>query len=156
MISHSTGQPQDRHHVQYQLIVKKCTSSKTRAPTTVILGDSILKNVYSNIITKSVKHQKHVVTKHFPGAKIADMNLYKKPSQGKSSAEIIIHVVQMIYLIKNQRIQQNDIMQLAKPVKTDANKIACSSILQGKTNLIARQRMLAHMYKIYVLQITSL
>ena len=57
------------------------------------------------MITKSVKHQKHVVVKHFSGAKIADMNHYKKLTQEKSPAGIIIHVVQMIYLvIKNQRI----------------------------------------------------
>ena len=43
----------------------KSTISKTRAPTTVILGDSIIKNVYGNAITKSIKHKKHVVVKHF-------------------------------------------------------------------------------------------
>ena len=51
----------------------KSIISKTRAPTTVILGDSIIKNVYGNAITKSIKHKKHVVVKHFSGAKIEDM-----------------------------------------------------------------------------------
>ena len=78
LVSHSPSQPQDRDRVQSQEIVKKSTSSKPRAPTTAIRGDSIVKNVYGNIITKSVKNQKHVVVKHFSGAKIADMDHYKK------------------------------------------------------------------------------
>ena len=45
------------------------SKTKTRAPTTVILGDSIVKNVYCNAITKSIKHKKHAVVKHFSGAK---------------------------------------------------------------------------------------
>ena len=62
----------------------KPTISKTRAPTTVILGDSIIKSVYGNAITKSIKHKKHVVVKHLPGAKIEDMKHYVKPTQEKS------------------------------------------------------------------------
>ena len=62
----------------------KSIISKTRAPTTVILGDSIIKNVYGNAITKSIKHKKHVVVKHLPGAKIEDMKHYVKPMQEKN------------------------------------------------------------------------
>ena len=47
------------------------SKTKTRAPTTVILGDSIVKNIYGNAITKSIKHKKHVVVKHFSGAKLS-------------------------------------------------------------------------------------
>ena len=61
------------------------SKTKTRAPTTVILGDSIsnVKNVYDNAITKSIKHKKYVVVKHFSGAKIEDMKNYVKPMQEK-------------------------------------------------------------------------
>ena len=68
LISHSADQPQDRDYVQSQFILRKSTSSKSKTPTTVTLGDSIVKNVHGNLITKSVKHQKHVVVKHFSGA----------------------------------------------------------------------------------------
>ena len=54
LISHSAGQLHHRDRVQSQVIIKKYTSSKRRAFTTAILRDSILKRVYSNIITKSV------------------------------------------------------------------------------------------------------
>ena len=81
LISHSAGKPQDSDSVQSQVVVKKLTASKPKTPRTVILGDSIVKNVYGNIITKSVKHQKPVNVKHFSGAKIANINHYKKLHQ---------------------------------------------------------------------------
>ena len=59
--------------------------------TKLILGDSIGRNYYGNTITKSVKHKKHVVVKHFSGAKIDDMK-HVKPTQEKLPAQIIIHV----------------------------------------------------------------
>ena len=40
-------------------------NTKTKAPTTVNLVDSILKHVYVNTISKTAKFKKHVVVKHF-------------------------------------------------------------------------------------------
>ena len=56
------------------------------------------------------------------------MKHYEKPSQEKLPAEIIIHVG------TNDLSKDiaNVITQLAKPVKTDANKVAVSSILPRK------------------------
>ena len=68
------------------------SKTKTRAPTTVILGDSIVKNVYGNAITKSTKPKKRVMIKKFSGAKIEDMYHYVKPPQEKQPVKIIIHV----------------------------------------------------------------
>ena len=70
-----------------KLIISK---TKNTAPTTVILGESIL-TIYDNAITKSIKHKKHVVVKDFPGAKIEDMK-HVKPMHEKQPAQIIIHV----------------------------------------------------------------
>ena len=70
-----------------KLIISK---TKNTAPTTVILGESIL-TVYDNAITKSIKHKKHVVVKDFPGAKIEDMK-HVKPMHEKQPAQIIIYV----------------------------------------------------------------
>ena len=39
------------------------SKTRTRAPTTLILGDSIIKNVYGNAITKLIKHKKHLRNK---------------------------------------------------------------------------------------------
>ena len=51
-----------------------------------------MKKVFGNAITKSIKHEKHVVVKHFSGANIEDMKHYVKPTQEKQPAKIIIHV----------------------------------------------------------------
>ena len=104
-----------------------------------------------------MKHQKHVVAKHFSGAKIADSNHYKKPTQEKSPAEIIIHVgANGLSTDKEPNDIANDIIQLAESVKTDANKVAVSNILSRKDKFnIARRRKLRHICKIYVFQITS-
>ena len=56
--------------------------AKLRAPTTVIPGDSIAKNVYGNAIRKSIKHKKHIVRKYFSGEKIEDLKHYVKSTQG--------------------------------------------------------------------------
>ena len=104
-----------------------------KAPTSVTLGDSIVKNVYDNIITKSVKHQKHVVVKHLSRAKIADISHYKKRTQEKLPAEIIIHMgTNDSYSDKEAKDIANDILQLSKSAKTDANKVAVSSVLPQK------------------------
>ena len=97
----------------------KSIISKTRAPTTVILGDSIIKNVYGNAITKSMKHKKHVVVKHFSGAKIEDMKHYVKPTQGKQSVRIIIHVgTNDLPGNKNSDAIANEIVEFANSIKT--------------------------------------
>ena len=80
-----------------------------------------------------MKYLKHVVVKHFSGAKIAGMNQYKKPTQEKSPAEIIIHVGKNdLSSDKEPKDIANDIIQLAKSVKTGANKVAVSIILPRK------------------------
>ena len=65
------------------------TKTHKKAPTTVILGDSILKHEYGNVISKATKFKKHVLVKHFSGAKVVDMKHYMKPTQQKSPAQII-------------------------------------------------------------------
>ena len=61
------------------------------------------------------------------------MNYYKKPTQEKSPAETVIHVgTNDLSSDKETKDILNDIMQLAKSVKTDANKVAVSSILPKK------------------------
>ena len=51
------------------------SKKKTRARKTVILGDWNVKNVYGNAITKSLMYKKHVLVKHFSGAKIEIWNI---------------------------------------------------------------------------------
>ena len=111
----------------------KPTISKTRAPTTVILGDSIIKNVYGNAITKSIKHKKHVVVKHFSGAKIEDMKHYVKPTQEKQPAQIIIHIgTNDLPANKNTDEIANKIVGFTNSIKTSENNVVVSSIVSRK------------------------
>ena len=111
----------------------KPTISKTRAPTTVILGDSIIKNVYGNAITKSIKHKKHVVVKHFSESKIEDMKHYVKPTQEKKPAQIIIHVgTNDLPGNKNPDEIANEIVGFANSIKTSENNVVVSSIVSRK------------------------
>ena len=83
------------------------------------------------------------------------MDHYKKPAQEKSPTKIIIHVGTN-NLSSNKKTMDiaNHIMQPANSVKTDVNVSIVT--YQGKTNLIARQRKLTHIYKIYIPQRTFL
>ena len=95
------------------------SKTKTRAPAAVILGDSIVKNVYGNAITKSIKHKKHVVVTHFSGAKIEGMKHYAKPTQEKQPAQIIIYVgTNDLPVNENSDETANEILEFANSIKT--------------------------------------
>ena len=105
-----------------QLPKNKQPKAKTKASTAVILGDSIVKNVYGNAITKRVKHRKHVVVKHFSGAKIDDMKHYVKSTQEKQPAQIIVHIgTNDLSSNKNSDEIADEIVNFVKSIKTDEN-----------------------------------
>ena len=90
--------PIDNNNSDYSKDKEKTMSSrntKTKAPTTAILGDSKLKNVYEHTISKAAKFKnckKHVVAKYFSVAKVHDMKHYMKPTREKSPAQITFHI----------------------------------------------------------------
>ena len=111
----------------------KLIISKTRAPTTVILGDSIRKNVHGNAITKSIKHKKHIVIKHFSGAKIEDIKHYVKPTQEKQPAKITIDIgTNDLPGNKNLDEIAKEIVEFANSIKTSENNVVISSIVSRK------------------------
>ena len=109
------------------------SKTKARAPIAVILGESIVKNVYGNAITKSMKHKKHVVIKHLSGTKIEDMKHYVKPTQEKQPAQIIIYVgTNDLPGNKNSDEIANEIVGFANSIKTSENNVVVSSIVSRK------------------------
>ena len=82
------------------------SKTKTRVPTTIILGDSVVKNANGNAIVKSIKHKKHVAVKHFSGPEIEDMKHYVKPTQEKQPSQITIRIGTN-GLPRQQKIRQN-------------------------------------------------
>ena len=116
-------------------------NTKTKAPTTVILGDSILRNVYGNTISKATKFKKHVIVKHFSGAKVDDMKHCMKSTQEKSPAQIIFHIgTNDLVTNKDSNEIANEIVQLAKSTKTDKSKVAISSLVPRKDKLNAKAK----------------
>ena len=108
------------------------SKTKTRAHITVILGDSIVKNVYGNDITRSLKH---VVVKHFSRAKIDDMKHYVKPTQEKQPPQIIIHVGTDLRCNKNSDKIANEIVEFANSIKTSENNVVVFSIVSRKDRI---------------------
>ena len=88
-----------------------------------------------NAITKWVKHRKHVVVKHFSGAKTDDMKHYVKPTQ-EQPAQIIVHIgTNDLSSNKNSDEIADEIVNFAKSIKTDENNIVISSIVPRKDRL---------------------
>ena len=93
----------------------------------------IVKNVYGNAITKSIKRKNHVVVKHFSGANIKDMKYSAKPTQEKQPAQIIIHVgTNDLAGNKNSDEIANKIVKFANSIKRSENNVVVSSIVAGK------------------------
>ena len=59
------------------------------SPTTVIIGDSIIRNIQGWQLGKEVGHR--VVVKSFAGATTSDMSHYVKPTLDKKPDQIILH-----------------------------------------------------------------
>ena len=116
-------------------------NTKTKAPATVILRDSILKNAYGNAVLRATKFEKHVIVKHFSGAKVDDMKHYMKLTDEKSPAQIIFHI-RTNDLVTNEVSNEiaNEIVQLAKSAKTDKNKVTIPSLVPIKDKLNARAK----------------
>ena len=66
------------------------SNKRTKAKVTVILGDSIVKNIQGHKLGKAVSYR--VVVKPFPGATTEDMRHYIKPTLDKSPDQILLHV----------------------------------------------------------------
>ena len=60
-------------------------------PTTVVLGDSIVKNIKGYKMKEAVDHQENVHVYTFPGANIDDMNSHVTPTMRKNPETIILH-----------------------------------------------------------------
>ena len=116
-------------------------NTKIKAPTTVILRDSILKYVYGNAISKATKFKRHVVVKQLSVAKVDNIKHYMKPTQEKSLAEIIFHIkTNDLVTMKESNEIAKEIVQPAKSAKTDKNKVVISSLVPRKDKLNAKAR----------------
>ena len=89
----------------------------------------MIKKVDGYLLTSSLKHQYLVKTRPFPTAKTVDMYDYIKPTQRDFKPEIfVLHVGTNDFpLNKSPKEISEDIVTLAKSMKTENNKIIVSS-----------------------------
>ena len=69
---------------------KKDNRESSLNENTVLIGDSIIKNIQAWKLSKSANRR--VQVKSFPGAKVADFKHYLKPTLDQNPKEIILHI----------------------------------------------------------------
>ena len=86
--------------------------------------------MYEHTLSKAPKFKKHVVVKHFSGAKVDDMKHYIQPAQEKSPAQIIFYIgINALATNKDSNKVAKEIVQFSKSAK---NKVAISGLVPRK------------------------
>ena len=102
-----------------------------KAATTVIIGDSMVKNVQSWRMRKSLSKTEKVYVKSFPGATTDEMSFYSVPTSRKRPDRIILHtgVNDLNNENDNEKVTE-DILTLAESIKSDETQIFISGLIK--------------------------
>ena len=109
---------------------RKIKMNRPNAPTTTIIGDSMIKNVFGDKLSRQLDNKHHVVVQSFGAAKTQCMEDYIKPTVKLTPKQIILHC-RTNNLPSNEdpdTIAKN-IMNFAKNIKTDTIKVAILGII---------------------------
>ena len=103
---------------------------KYTKPTTVVLGDSIVKNIRGFKMKEAIDHQENVHVYTFPGADIDAMNSHVTPTMKKNPETIILHcgTNDLGGNDSAQTVAEN-IAELAQALNTNVNKVYVSGIV---------------------------
>ena len=103
-------------------------------PTVIIVGDSLLKHLKQQKISKSTNTKTRV--KSFPGANIQDMKDYIKPALRNNPDRIILHVGTNDLRSKDATSIVNEVHELCKEIKKNkpATQITISEIISREDN----------------------
>ena len=105
------------------------------SPTTVIIGDSIIRNIQGWQLGKEVGHR--VVVKSFAGATTSDMSHYVKPTLDKEPDHIILHAgTNNIGKLSPNEITDN-IINLAREIESSTDAQVIISELVTRSDLSA-------------------
>ena len=101
-----------------------------KAATTVIIGDSMVKNVQSWRMRRSLSNEEKVYVKSFPGATTDDMSFYSVPTSRKKPNRIILHtgVNDLNNQNDNGKIAE-DSLTLAESINSDESQIFISGLI---------------------------
>ena len=97
---------------------------------TTIVGESIVRKVFGDKVSNFLNNIHHVVVRSFDGAKTQCMEDYIKPTIKLSPNQIIIHCgTNNLPLNEEPKTIADNIINLAKKVKSDVHKVAISGII---------------------------
>ena len=105
----------------------------------VFLGDSLLKSINQNSFRKSVARNDFAFVKSFSGSNISDLRHHIQPSLRHNPTLIGIHIgTNELRSSKDADFIANEIISLARDIKTDENEVILSSIVVRRDSLNAK------------------
>ena len=109
---------------------RKIKTDRPNAPTTTIIGDSMIKKVFGDKLSRQLDNKHYVVVRSFGGAKTQCMEGYIKPTVKLAPKQIILHCgTNNLPSNEDPETIAKNIMNLAKNIKTDITKVAVSGII---------------------------
>ena len=112
-------------------------------PVTIIVGDSMIKGLRPDKISKSVKHKTQI--KSVPGTTVEDLDDYIKPSLKRKPKNIILHVGTNDLKRKSAKDIATNIDKLCKSIKSDHPQmsISVSEIIHREDNQELMKKVMA-------------
>ena len=102
----------------------------TPTDTTVIVGDSIIKGLRRDLLSRAAKRR--VTVRSFPGATVGDMKHYLQPSLQLKPSEIVLHVGTNDLKDHSSRVVAEQIVDLGNLISSSspATKVTISALTQ--------------------------
>ena len=95
-----------------------------------MIGDSMIKKVFGDKLSRQLENKHQVVVRSFGGAKTQCMEDYIKPIMKLAPKQIILHCgTNNLPSNEDPETIAKNIMNLAKNIKTDTTKVAISGII---------------------------
>ena len=119
--------------------INKDVTNKRRSVT--IMGDSMIKDIEGYKMKKALNNKTNVYVKCFPGASIEDMHSYAKPTTRHDPNLIIIHCgTNDLRKEKTAAVIADDIVTLARSLKTDSTEVIVSGIVPRRDKLDEKRK----------------
>ena len=128
-----------------QVDSSKSATHSSKKRTTVILGDTLLKNVRGWELKKRCNKNEHIYVKCFPGAITTDLKSYCIPSIEKDPDCIVLHIGTNDLKSKKSELEiSEEIVNLAKSVKNKDIEVKISGLVPRGDGLEARRSKVNH------------
>ena len=110
------------------------SDNSTNNFTTVLVGDSIIKQIQGWKLGKKVGHR--VVVKSFAGATTGDMKHYLKPTLEKNPQQILLHVGTNDLRDQNPNVVVDNVVELARKIESETSaRIILSELVTRSDNV---------------------